>query len=125
MVPLALQMMCPGRPGDQGRRGVLSPSHTERLLCPLPKVELLAANGLEGTLRPLAQQAAGPALGVVTGVAVAPGVSILAWRCSDTLALVRVMGTAGDASETAALYILSYAALRVPASGKVHRRCRY
>jgi MFS family permease len=30
----------------------------------LPEGELLAANGLEGTLRPLAQQAAGPALGV-------------------------------------------------------------
>ena len=44
------------------------PSYTALLPHLLPEDELLAANGLEGTLKPLAQQAAGPALG---GVAVA------------------------------------------------------
>jgi MFS family permease len=36
------------------------PSYTALLPRLLPEGELLAANGLEGTLRPLAQQAAGP-----------------------------------------------------------------
>ena len=43
------------------------PSYTALLPHLLPEDELLAANGLEGTLRPLAQQAAGPALGGVAG----------------------------------------------------------
>jgi Transmembrane secretion effector len=38
---------------------------------------LLAANGLEGTLRPLAQQATGPVLGGVAVAALSPGVAIL------------------------------------------------
>jgi hypothetical protein len=41
------------------------PSYTAIVLRLLPERELLVANGLEGTLRPLAQQAAGPALGGV------------------------------------------------------------
>jgi MFS family permease len=41
------------------------PSYAALLPHLLPEDELLAANGLEGTLRPLAQQAAGPALGGV------------------------------------------------------------
>jgi hypothetical protein len=44
----------------------------------LPEEELLAANGLEGTLRPLAEQAAGPALGGLAVAALSPGVAILA-----------------------------------------------
>jgi MFS family permease len=53
------------------------PSYTALLPRLLPEQELLAANGLEGTLRPLAQQAAGPALGVAVA-ALSPGVAILA-----------------------------------------------
>jgi MFS family permease len=54
------------------------PSYTALLPRLLPEQELLAANGLEGTLRPLAQQAAGPALGGVAVAALSPGVAILA-----------------------------------------------
>ena len=53
------------------------PSYTALLPRLLPEEELLAANGLEGTLRPLAQQAAGPALGGVAVAALSPGVAIL------------------------------------------------
>src|ERR671915_171419 len=51
------------------------PSYTALLPHLLPEDELLAANGLEGTLRPLAQQAAGPALGGPPGAAPSPGVA--------------------------------------------------
>lgn len=54
------------------------PSYTALLPRLLPENELLAANGLEGTLRPLAQQAAGPALGGVVVAALSPGLAILA-----------------------------------------------
>ncbi len=54
------------------------PSYTALLPRLLPEEELLAANGLEGTLRPLAQQAAGPALGGITVAAFSPGAAILA-----------------------------------------------
>ena len=54
------------------------PSYTALLPRLLPEDELLAANGLEGTLRPLAQQAAGPALGGVAVAALSPGAAILA-----------------------------------------------
>jgi MFS family permease len=53
------------------------PSYTALLPHLLPEDELLAANGLEGTLRPLAQQAAGPALGGIAVAALSPGVAIL------------------------------------------------
>jgi MFS family permease len=53
------------------------PAYTALLPTLLPPEELLAANGVEGTLRPIAQQAAGPALaGAVVG-AVAPSAAIL------------------------------------------------
>ncbi len=54
------------------------PSYTALLPRLLPENELLAANGLEGTLRPLAQQAAGPALGGIAVAAFSPGAAILA-----------------------------------------------
>lgn len=54
------------------------PSYTALLPRLLPEEELLAANGLEGTLRPLAQQAAGPALGGLAVAALSPGAAILA-----------------------------------------------
>ena len=54
------------------------PSYTALLPRLLPEEDLLAANGLEGTLRPLAQQAAGPALGGIAVAAFSPGAAILA-----------------------------------------------
>jgi len=53
------------------------PSYTAILPHLLPESELLAANGLEGTLRPLAQEATGPVLGGVAVAALSPGVAIL------------------------------------------------
>jgi MFS family permease len=53
------------------------PSYTALLPRLLPEDELLPANGLEGTLRPLAQQGAGPAVGGVAVAALSPGVAIL------------------------------------------------
>ena len=54
------------------------PSYTAILPRLLPEWELLAANGLEGTLRPLAQQAAGPAFGGLVVAALSPGAAIFA-----------------------------------------------
>ncbi|HEX8519119.1 MAG TPA: MFS transporter [Pseudonocardia sp.] len=57
----------------------------------LPEGELLAANGIEGTLRPLAQQAAGPALaGLIVGVA-APGVALLGAGVAYLVALLPLL----------------------------------
>ncbi|MFI6674999.1 MFS transporter [Kribbella sp. NPDC050470] len=55
----------------------LIPAYTALVPRLLPAEELLAANGLEGTLRPLAQQATGPALGGLAIAALSPGVAIL------------------------------------------------
>jgi predicted MFS family arabinose efflux permease len=54
------------------------PAYTALVPRLIPEKELLAANGLEGTLRPLAEQAAGPALGGLAVAALSPGVAILA-----------------------------------------------
>ncbi|WP_328988770.1 MFS transporter [Kribbella sp. NBC_01245] len=55
----------------------LIPAYTALVPRLLPEEELLAANGLEGTLRPLAQQATGPALGGIAVATLSPGVAIL------------------------------------------------
>ncbi|WP_433165503.1 MFS transporter [Kribbella sp. CA-247076] len=55
----------------------LIPAYTALVPKLLPADELLAANGLEGTLRPLAQQATGPAIGGLAIAALSPGVAIL------------------------------------------------
>ena len=52
------------------------PSYTALVPQLLPESEILAANGLEGMLRPLAQQAAGPALGGVAVALLEPGLAI-------------------------------------------------
>jgi MFS family permease len=67
------------------------PAYTALLPTILPPEELLAANGVEGTLRPVAQQALGPALaGVVIGV-LAPSVALLAAGGLYALALVALL----------------------------------
>jgi MFS family permease len=64
------------------------PAYTAILPTLLPADELLAANGVEGTLRPVAMQAAGPALaGFVVGT-FAPAVAILLTAGTYALALV-------------------------------------
>ncbi len=55
----------------------LIPAYTALVPRLLPADQLLAANGLEGTLRPLAQQATGPALGGLAIAALSPGFAIL------------------------------------------------
>jgi MFS family permease len=55
----------------------LIPAYTALVPRLLPADQLLAANGLEGTLRPLAQQATGPALGGLAIAALSPGAAIL------------------------------------------------
>lgn len=55
----------------------LIPAYTALVPRLLPPEELLAANGLEGTLRPLAQQATGPVIGGLLIAAISPGVAIL------------------------------------------------
>ncbi|TDD48276.1 MFS transporter [Kribbella antibiotica] len=55
----------------------LIPAYTALVPKLLPADELLAANGLEGTLRPLAQQATGPAIGGLVIAAMSPGLAIL------------------------------------------------
>jgi MFS family permease len=57
----------------------------------LPADELLAANGLEGMLRPLAQQAAGPALAGVLVAVSSPGVALLAAGGGYLIALLPLL----------------------------------
>jgi MFS family permease len=67
------------------------PAYTALLPTLLPPDELLAANGVEGMLRPVAQQALGPALaGVVVGAA-APSVAILGAGGLYTVALLALV----------------------------------
>jgi MFS family permease len=67
------------------------PAYSAILPTLLPPDELLAANGVEGTLRPIAQQALGPALaGVLIGGFV-PGVSLLLAAGIYALALVALI----------------------------------
>ncbi len=67
------------------------PAYTALLPTLLPPDELLAANGVEGMLRPIAQQALGPALaGVVVG-AFAPDIAILVAAAFYAVALLALL----------------------------------
>jgi hypothetical protein len=58
----------------------------------LPADELLAANGIEGALRPIAQRAAGPALaGLLVGV-LAPAVAVLVAALAYLAAMLVLLG---------------------------------
>lgn len=57
----------------------------------LPAGELLAANGIEGMLRPLAQQAAGPALAAALVGAASPGVGLLGAGLAYLVALLPLL----------------------------------
>jgi MFS family permease len=67
------------------------PAYSAILPTLLPAEELLAANGLEGTLRPVAMQALGPALAGVLVGAFVPGVALLAAALGYVLALVPLL----------------------------------
>lgn len=67
------------------------PAYTALLPSLLPADELLAANGVEGTLRPIAQQALGPALAAVVVAAYAPGIAILVAGALYTVALIALL----------------------------------
>ncbi|MFI6827666.1 MFS transporter [Kribbella sp. NPDC050241] len=80
----------------------LIPAYTALVPKLLPADELLAANGLEGTLRPLAQQATGPALGGLAIAAMSPGIAILItaltyFFSAGCVLSMRVRATAGQA----------------------------
>jgi MFS family permease len=67
------------------------PAYTALLPTMLPPDELLAANGVEGMLRPAAQQAVGPALaGLVVGL-YAPGVALLLAGVMYVVALLALL----------------------------------
>jgi H+ antiporter protein len=75
------------------------PSYTALTPRLLPEEELLAANGLEGTLRPLAEFAAGPALGGIAVAVISPGAAIMIdagtfLASAACLFAIRVHGTA-------------------------------
>lgn len=71
-----------------GAVGFFYPAYSAALPRVLPVHQLLAANGVEGTARPLLQLAAGPAVGgALTGLAL-PGASVLAIAVCHAVALV-------------------------------------
>ncbi len=71
-----------------GAVGFFYPAYSAALPRILPVHQLLAANGVEGTARPLLQLAAGPAVGgALTGLAL-PGASVLAIAACHAVALV-------------------------------------
>lgn len=67
------------------------PAYTALLPTLLPADELLAANGVEGALRPTAQNALGPAAAGVVVAAYAPGFALLAAGALYAVALLAVL----------------------------------
>lgn len=67
------------------------PAYSALLPTLLPAGELLAANGVEQTLRPVAMQAAGPALAGVLVGAFVPGAGLLAAAAGYALALLPLL----------------------------------
>lgn len=67
------------------------PAYSAILPKMLPADQLLAANGVEGTLRPIAQLAAGPAIAGLIIAAAAPGIAFLAAGGGYALALVLLL----------------------------------
>lgn len=67
------------------------PAYSALLPSMLPADELLAANGLDGVLRPVAEQAVGPALAGVLVTAFNPGVAFLGAAGGYAIALVALL----------------------------------
>ncbi|OMH34231.1 MFS transporter [Tersicoccus sp. Bi-70] len=79
------------------------PAYSALLPQILPARQLLAANGMEGTVRPVLQQAAGPALAGVLVAALTPGPAILAIAACHAVALVVLTAGLPRALDTAPL----------------------
>ncbi|GAA3245717.1 tetracycline efflux MFS transporter Tet(V) [Pseudonocardia petroleophila] len=84
------------------------PAYSAVLPTMLPAEELLAANGVEGMLRPIAQQALGPALAGLLVGAFVPGAALLGAAVGYVLALlplltIRLLPTAPAADGSSAL----------------------
>ena len=71
-----------------GAVGFFYPAYSAALPRILPPGQLLAANGVEGTARPLLQLAAGPAVGGALTSLALPGASVLAIAVCHAVALV-------------------------------------
>jgi MFS family permease len=71
--------------------GFFYPAYSALLPSLLPAEQLLAANGVEGVLRPLGQRAVGPVAAGVLVAAFAPGVALLAAGVANLLALVPLL----------------------------------
>jgi MFS family permease len=78
------------------------PAYSAILPTLLPADELLAANGVEGTLRPVAQQALGPALAGLLVGAFAPGIALLLAAVIYALAAITLVAMRGVAVAPAA-----------------------
>jgi len=72
--------------------GVFYPAYSALLPRIVPAEQLLAANGIEGTLRPVAYQAAGPALGGLVVAVASPAVAFWVVAASQLLALLLLLG---------------------------------
>ncbi len=68
--------------------GFYYPAYTSTLPSVLDEDDLLAANGIEGVLRPTAQQGAGPAVAAAVAAATAPGFALAAAALTYALALL-------------------------------------
>lgn len=71
--------------------GFFYPTYSAILPTLLPDDDLLAANGIEGVLRPAAQQAAGPMLAAVVVAAFSPGLALAGAAAVYLLALVPLL----------------------------------
>ena len=71
--------------------GFYFPAYSALLPTLLPADELLAANGVEGTLRPVVMQALGPALAGVLVSAFLPGIAIVAAAVANLAALLPLL----------------------------------
>jgi MFS family permease len=80
--------------------GFFYPAYSATLPALLPEDDLLAANGIEGVLRPTAQQAAGPALAGLAVSVLTPGFALAAAAAGYLLALIP-LGFLGPLPRTA------------------------
>ena len=73
-------------------QGLYFPAYSALVPALLPADELLAANGVEGFLRPLLMQAAGPAAAGAIVAATSPGVALLATAVAALGAVLALLG---------------------------------
>ncbi|MGY1734768.1 MFS transporter [Geodermatophilus sp. SYSU D00684] len=72
--------------------GLHYPAYSALVPALLPEEQLLAANGLEGAMRPLLYQVTGPALAGLLVAAASPGAALLATAATSLAATVCVLG---------------------------------